>query len=56
MKQETTYTMVMKLQKNAEKGTNKIRIPKFIIDEWGNAFYMEIYDGYIKLIPIKKGA
>ena len=46
---------IMRLQKNAEKGTNKIRIPKIIIEKWGNQFYMEIYNDHIKLIPIKKG-
>lgn len=45
---------IMRFQKNAEKGTNKIRIPKVIIEKWGNQFYMEIYKDHIKLIPIKK--
>ena len=47
--------MIMKLIKNAEKNSNKIRIPKGIIKKWGNHFEMEIYEDYIKLIPIKKG-
>lgn len=42
------------LQKNTEKTTNKMRIPKFFVDKFGRKFYMEIYDDYIKLIPIKK--
>ena len=46
---------IMRFYKNAEKGTNKIRVPKFIIKEWGNQFYMEIYKDHIKLIPFKKG-
>ncbi len=43
-------------QKNADKEMNRIIIPKFFIDKYGRQFYMEIYDGYIKLIPVKKGA
>lgn len=42
-------------QKNADKTTNKVRIPKFIIDKWGNQFYMEIFEDKITLKPIKKG-
>lgn len=45
----------MILQKNAEKSMNKIVIPKACVLKWGNQFYMEIYNDYIKLIPIKKG-
>ena len=44
---------ILRLQKNAEATTNKMRIPQQIIDKWGNKFYMEIYKDYIKLIPIK---
>lgn len=40
--------------KTAEKKTNKMRIPKVIIENWGNDFYMEIYENHIKLIPIRK--
>lgn len=46
---------IIRLQKNAEVTTNKIRMPQQIIDKWGKHFYMEIYKDYIKLIPIKKG-
>ena len=46
---------IIRLQKNAETTTNKMRIPQQIIDKWGNQFYMEIYKDHIKLIPIKKG-
>ena len=46
---------IIRLQKNAETTTNKMRIPQQIIDKWGNQFYMEIYKDYIKLIPVKKG-
>lgn len=42
-------------QKNADKGMNKILIPKFIIEQWGREFYMEIYEDKIVLKPIKKG-
>lgn len=43
------------LQKNAEQTTNKIRIPKNVIDTMGNKFYMEVYEDKIILKPIKKG-
>lgn len=45
---------IMTLQKNAEATTNKIRLPKAIIEQWGNKFYMEIYQDKIVLKPIKK--
>ena len=38
----------------ADKTTNKMIIPKFIIEQWGNQFYMEIYEDKIILKPIKK--
>ncbi len=41
-------------QKNADKTLNRIIIPKFFIDKHGNKFYMEVYDDYIKLIPMSK--
>ena len=42
-------------QKNADKTTNKMIIPKAIVEQWGNQFYMEIYEDKIVLRPIKKG-
>lgn len=42
-------------QKNTDKTTNKMIIPKAIIEKWGNQFYMEIYQDKIILKPIKKG-
>lgn len=47
--------LIMKIQKKAEKTTNKVRIPQSFINEFGNDFYMEIYKDKIILIPIKKG-
>lgn len=42
-------------QKNAEKSTNKIRLPKFFCDKNGYNFIMKIYqDDRIELIPIEK--
>ncbi len=41
-------------QKNADKKLNRVIIPKFFIEKFGQSFYMEIYENYIKLIPIKK--
>lgn len=46
---------IMRFQKNADKTTNKMIIPKAIIEQWGNQFYMEIYKDKIVLVPIKKG-
>ena len=50
--EKSVYSLV--LQKNAEKTTNKIRIPQFIINKWGKHFYMIIKDDEIVLKPIKK--
>lgn len=42
-------------QKNADKKMNRIIVPKFFIDKFGKEFYMEVYEDYIKLIPMNKG-
>lgn len=41
------------LQKNTEATTNKMRIPKFVVEKWGRNFIMEIYKDYIILKPKK---
>ena len=46
---------ILVYQKNADKLSNKMIIPKAIIQQWGNKFYMEIYKDKIILKPIKKG-
>lgn len=46
---------IMVFHKKADKTTNKIIIPKAIIEQWGSHFYMEIYDNKIILKPIMKG-
>ncbi len=46
---------ILVYQKNADKTTHKMIIPKTIIEQWGNQFYMEIYKDKIVLLPIKKG-
>lgn len=46
---------ILVFQKNADKTTNKMIIPKAIIQQWGNQFLMEIYNDKIILKPIKKG-
>lgn len=46
---------IMRFQKNADKEKNRIIIPKAIIEQWGNQFYMDIYKDKIVLVPIKKG-
>ena len=43
------------LQKNAEKTLNKVVLPKKFVEKNGREYYMEVYEDYIKLIPIKKG-
>lgn len=42
-------------KKTTEKDTNKIRLPKTIVQLWGREYYMEIYEDKIILKPIKKG-
>lgn len=46
---------ILVFQKNADKTTNKMIIPKAIIEQWGNKFSMEVYENKIVLIPVKKG-
>ena len=41
-------------QKKTDKTTNKMIIPKAIIENWGNEFYMEVYSDKIILRPIKE--
>lgn len=45
---------IIVFQKNADKTTNRIIIPKAIIEQWGREFYMEIYQDKIILKPINK--
>lgn len=45
---------IMVFEKNADKALNKIIIPKAIIQQWGNKFYMEVYKDKIVLKPVKK--
>ena len=40
--------------KLADPIQNRIIIPKHFIDKHGRDFYMEVYEDYIKLIPIEK--
>lgn len=46
---------ILVYKKKADKTTNKMIIPKAVVQQWGNEFYMEIYKDKIILIPIKKG-
>ena len=41
-------------QKNADKKLNRVIIPKFFIEKFGQSFYMEIYENKIILKPLKK--
>ena len=45
---------VIVYQKNVDSTSNKMIIPKKIVEQWGKAFLMEIYPDHIKLVPIKK--
>ncbi|MBR4178043.1 MAG: hypothetical protein IKR57_01685 [Bacilli bacterium] len=47
--------MLFRFMKRADKQLNRILIPKFVIDNYGRDFYLDIYeDGTIKLIPVEK--
>lgn len=46
---------ILIFKKNAEKSKNKIIIPQFCINKFGNEFYLEVYEDKMILIPIKKG-
>ena len=45
---------IMIIEKKAESTTNKIRLPKAIVEQWGNNFNMEIYQDKIVLKPNKE--
>lgn len=40
--------------KTTERVTRKMIIPKKAVEKFGNEYYMELYEDYIKLVPIKK--
>lgn len=44
----------LRFYKKAEKTMNKIILPKVCIEKWGNSYYLEVYENYIKLVPIQK--
>lgn len=46
--------LIMKIQKNAESTTHKMRIPLEAIEKFGLNYYMELYEDKIVLVPIKK--
>ena len=46
---------ILVYQKNVERNTNKIMIPKAIVEKLGRHYYMEIYNNKIVLTPIKEG-
>ena len=39
---------ILVLQKNAERNTNKMRIPQNVVDKWGIQYRMEIQTNVIK--------
>lgn len=45
---------ILVFKKRTDKTTNKMIIPKVIVNQWGNEFYMEIFSDKIILIPAKK--
>lgn len=47
--------LILKLQKNVEKNSNRIRLPQSFVDTFGKQYCMEVYKDYIKIIPLKKG-
>ena len=52
---EKEKNLLFRFMKRADKQLNRIIIPKFIIDNYGRDFYMNVYDdGSIELIPITK--
>lgn len=46
---------ILTFYKKAEKSTNKIRIPKAVIQSYGDEFLMEVHEDKIILVPIKNG-
>ena len=52
---EKEKNLLFRFMKRADKQLNRIIIPKFIVDNYGRDFYMNVYDdGSMELIPIKK--
>lgn len=48
--------LLFRFYKKADKVKNRIIMPKFLIEKYGNEFYLEVYsDETIKLVPVKKG-
>lgn len=46
---------IFTFMKRADKEKNRIIIPKFIINQYGRDFYLEVLeDGTMKLIPVTK--
>ena len=41
-------------RKNAETNTNKLRLPKAVIDKMGKNFYLEVFEDKMILKPMKK--
>ena len=52
--EEKQENIIRRYFKLADPIQNRIIIPKWFVDEHGRDFYMEIYENYIKLIPIEK--
>lgn len=48
-----TERPILIYQKNVEKTTHKIKLPKQLVENWGYEYYMEIYSNRIVLIPTK---
>ena len=41
-------------QKNVDKNTNKMIIPRFLVKQWGYRFSMEVFEDRIVLKPLDK--
>lgn len=38
-------------RKKVDRTSNRIIIPKVFVDNWGEYFIVEVYNGYLKLLP-----
>lgn len=40
-------------QKNVDKNTNKMIIPRFLVKQWGYSYSMEVFEDKIVLRPLE---
>ena len=46
---------ILRILKKTDTDRNRIIIPKKVIEKMGRTFYLEVYEDYIKLVPLGKG-